>query len=169
MKIGVLADTHDHLDNLRTAVEIFNHHGCELVAFAGDFVSPIVGPTFRKLHAPLIACFGDNEGNQIGIQGGLSIVGKVGIPPLGFETRDGTRILLTHMLEDLRGMIDGADIIIYAHTHKPRAEQDRWGRLFLNPGETSGWTYRKPTVAILETTTKQVDFIRLDEMASPVS
>ena len=44
MRIGVFGDVHDHVDNLRRAINIFNDSRCELVLFAGDLVSPLVVP-----------------------------------------------------------------------------------------------------------------------------
>ena len=159
MRIGVFADAHDHLDNVRHAVAEFNRRRCELVMFAGDFVSPMVPTVMRRLNCPVVACFGDNDGNKIGIAGGMRIVGEVGEPPFGVVTDDGTRILLSHVPESVRGLVDGFHVVISAHTHKPRITRDEQGRLFLCPGETSGWTYRKPTVAILETQPLAAEFV----------
>ncbi len=151
MRIGVFADIHDHLDHARAAIEEFNRRECELVVFAGDFVSTFVVPVLRGLRCRLVGCFGDNEGNKVGLAGGLRIVGTVGEPPLGFRAADGTRIVVTHQLELLRDDYEGADVVVFGHTHKPSVRRDEVGRLFVNPGETSGWTYRRPSVAILET------------------
>ncbi len=151
MLIGVLADIHDHLDHLREAIRRFNASGCELVLFAGDLVSTFAIPPLRRLHCPMIGCFGDNEGNKVGIYGGMQIVGTMAEPPLGIRLPDGTRVLLTHQWELLRGDTCGSDVVVYAHTHRPRIDVDAEGRLLLNPGETSGWTYRRPTIALLET------------------
>jgi putative phosphoesterase len=140
MRIGVFADTHDHLDNLRLAVAEFNRRECELVVFAGDLVSTFAIPPLRRLRCPLIASFGDNEGNKIGIRGGMQIIGQVADPPFGFRAPDGTRFLVTHQHELLRGLLDGADIVIYAHTHRPRIYTDEQGRLLVNPGETESRT-----------------------------
>jgi predicted phosphodiesterase len=111
----------------------------------------MVVPHLRGLACPLVASFGDNEGNRVGLRGGLRIVGEVADPPFGFRTRDGVRVLVTHQLELLRRDYDGADLVIYGHTHKPNIRRDDAGRWFVNPGETSGWTYRRPTVALVET------------------
>lgn len=164
MRIGIFADAHDHLDNVRRAVSMFNNAGCQLVVFAGDFVSPIVVPPLRKLHCRVLACFGDNEGNKIGISGGMRVIGTVAEPPFGFRTPDGTRILVAHTLESLRGHIDGADVVIFSHTHRPVISRDNKGRLFVNPGETSGWTYRKPSIALLETAPLDAEIFPLPEM-----
>jgi putative phosphoesterase len=161
MRLGVFADTHDHLDRIRLAVAEFNRQKCDLVLFAGDFVSTFAIPPLRKLECRLIACFGDNEGNRTGIRGGMEIIGEIADPPFGFQTVEGTKIFVTHQLELLRGDYDGADIVIFAHTHKPSISRDATGRLFLNPGETSGWSFGKPSIALLETATREASLIWL--------
>jgi uncharacterized protein len=93
----------------------------------------------------------------------MRIVGDVGDPPLGI-TADGVRILVTHQLERLRGQVEGTDVIIFAHTHRPSVRRDETGRLFINPGETSGWTYRKPSIAILETGPLEATIVPLPEL-----
>ena len=153
MLVGIFADTHDHLDNLRRVVAWCNAASCDQVLFAGDLVSTFVIPALRKLEAPLIGCFGDNEGNKVGIYGGMSIIGSIGEPPLGVRLEDGTRVLLTHQKELLSGGLEeGADVVVFSHTHKPLAALDSAKRLWINPGEASGWTYGRATMAFLETT-----------------
>ena len=167
MRVGVFADAHDHVDNVRRAVRIFNDLGCRLVIFAGDFVSPLVIPPLRKLTSTLIACYGDNDGNRPGIAGGMRIVGTLGEPPFGIRLADGTRLLLTHQLEMLRGQLDGAQVVIWAHTHKSGIARDAAGRLLLNPGETSGWVFRKPSLACFESETLEAWLIPLPEPGPP--
>jgi len=165
MRVGIFADSHDHLDNIRCAVEQFNAAECELVVFAGDLVSTFAVPPLRKLNCPVIGCFGDNEGNKLGLLAGLRIIGRWGEPPFGFKTADGTRFLLAHMYRQLREVGGEFDVAIYAHTHRPEIQRDELGRLFINPGETGGWTYRDPTIVLLETTTREAEIIRLNEFA----
>ncbi|MBS0208308.1 MAG: metallophosphoesterase [Planctomycetes bacterium] len=164
MQIGIFADIHDHLDNARAAVDEFNRRGCGLVIFAGDFVSTFTIPVLRGLNCPLLGCFGDNEGNKLGLTGGLRIVGQVGEPPLGFRTAEGLKFLVTHQYELLRGDLDGANVVVFGHTHKPSVVRDGDDRLLINPGETSGWTYRRPTVAVLDTATMSVEIVELPGM-----
>ena len=161
MRIGIFADTHDHLANIRLAVERFNAEQVELVLFAGDFVSTIAVPPLRNLKAPLVACFGDNEGNKVGLQSGIKLVGKLAEPPVHLTVDDGTRFVLTHMKRQLRGVDVDYDIAVFGHTHKPRIESDDRGRMLINPGETSGWSYGRPTIAVLETTTRVATILDL--------
>lgn len=167
MRVGVFADAHDHVDNVRRAVVVFNRLECKLVLFAGDFVSPLVIPPLRKLTCPLIACYGDNDGNRVGIAGGMRIVGTLGNPPFGVKLPDGRKVLLTHQLESLRGSVDGAEVVIWAHSHKPGIARDKEGRLLLNPGETAGWVFRKPTVAWFESESLEAEIVPLPEPGPP--
>jgi len=161
MLVGIFADTHDHLDNIRLAVARLNEAKCELVLFAGDLVSTFAVPPLRKLQCPLVGCFGDNEGNKVGLLAGFALVGQIGEPPVRYTAADGTRFIICHMQRQLRGQPDDWDIAVFGHTHKPRVRQDELGRLLINPGETSGWTFGQPTIAVLETSTREVEIVSL--------
>lgn len=162
MLVGIFADSHDHLDHIRQTVELFNHHGCEIVLFAGDFVSTICVPPLRKLNCPVVAAYGDNDGNKVGLKSGFTIIGTVADPPVHYTAADGTRFVIVHMLRQLRGDADEFDVAVYGHTHKPRIHHDELGRLYINPGETAGWTFGRPTVALLETRDRQARIIALN-------
>lgn len=160
MRVGIFADSHDHLAHLRLAVELFNAAECRLVLFAGDLVSTFAVPPLRKLRCPLVGCYGDNEGNKVGLMSGFALVGTLGEPPLWHTAEDGTRFVLCHMKRQLRGLAD-FDVAVFGHTHKPRIEHDDTGRLLINPGETSGWTFGRPTVVLLETSTLDAQIVPL--------
>jgi len=163
MQIGIFADTHDHLDNIRLAVEQFNAAECDCVLFAGDLVSTFAVPPLRKLRCPLVACFGDNEGNKAGLLAGTSIVGRLGEPPFSYKAADGTRFLIAHMERQFRGLEGDFEVAVYAHTHKPRFSRDKQGRLLVNPGETSGWTYGDPTIVLLDTASLEPRLVHLKQ------
>ena len=167
MRVGIFADSHDHLDNIRLAVQCFNQAECACVLFAGDLVSTIAVPPLRGLKCPLVGCFGDNEGNKIGLLAGLSMVSKLfQDPPVHYRGEDGTRLVIVHMKPQLRLVRDDFDVAVYGHTHKPRVYRDENGRLFINPGETSGWSFGHPTVALLNTEALSVDFVELTQRPS---
>jgi hypothetical protein len=166
--IGIFADAHDHLDNIRRAVERFNRERVDLVLFAGDFVSTIAVPPLRRLEAPLVACYGDNEGNKIGLASGFRLVGQLAEPPVRLTVDDGTRLVIAHMKRQLRGL-DDYDVGVVGHTHKPRIERDARGRLLINPGETSGWSFGRPTIALFDTSTKQATIVELAPASAPAA
>lgn len=154
LQIGIFADTHDNVPHIAQAVKRFNAANVDLVLFAGDLVSTICVPPLRKLSAPVIGCFGDNEGNKPGILSGFRIVGQLSEPPVQVTANDGTRIVLVHMRRQLRGLASDYDVAVFAHTHKPRIELDTSDRLLLNPGEAGGWSFGKPTIAFLDTASR---------------
>jgi hypothetical protein len=168
MRVGIFADSHDHLANIRLAVERFNAAECELALFAGDLVSTFAVPPLRKLRCPFVGCFGDNEGNKVGLLAGFSLVGQLGEPPLLHTAADGTRFVLCHMKRQLRGLAADFDVAVFGHTHKPRIERDLAGRLLINPGETSGWTFGRPTIVLLETRTMEAEVVELARLTSHV-
>jgi uncharacterized protein len=161
MLVGIFADTHDHLANIRLAVERFNAAQCDVVLFAGDLVSTFAVPPLRKLNCPVVGCFGDNEGNKVGLLAGFALVGQIGEPPVRYTADDGTRFIVCHMQRQLRGQADDWDIAVFGHTHKPRVQRDELGRLLINPGETSGWTFGRPTIVLLETSTRRAEIVAL--------
>lgn len=91
------------------------------------------------------------------------MVGKLSEPPVRITTDDGTRFVLVHMKRQLRGLDADYDVAVFGHTHKPRIERDDQGRLMVNPGETSGWTFGRPTIVLLETATRHARVVDLLE------
>lgn len=163
MRIGIFSDTHDHLENIRRVVMMFNDRECECVLFAGDLVSTFAVPPLRDLRCPLYGCFGDNEGNRIGIRGGFRILGEIKEAPAAYQLADGTRVVIAHMERQLKGYSHDFDVAVFGHTHRPIIKRDDRGRLLINPGESSGWTFGQPTVACLETSTWQVEILPVDQ------
>ena len=53
-------------------------------------------------------------------------------------------------------------MVIYGHTHRPSIRHDPGRPLLINPGEASGWTYRQPSFAMLDTATMQAEIIWLE-------
>ena len=76
-------------------------------------------------------------------------------------TDDGTRFVLVHMKRQLRGVADDFDIAVFGHSHKPRITRDTAGRLFINPGETSGWSFGRSTIVLLDTAARAAQVIEL--------
>ena len=162
MKVGIFADSHDHLDNIRRVVRMFNELEVDCVLFAGDLVSTFAVPPLRQLNAKILGCFGDNEGNKTGLLGGFKVIGQIGEAPAFYQLDDGTRVVIAHMQSQLAGFSAEFDVAVYGHTHRPNIQRDEHGRLWINPGETSGWTFNNPTVALLETSAMEAAILPID-------
>ncbi|MGA2974766.1 MAG: metallophosphoesterase [Spirochaetia bacterium] len=163
MKIGVLSDTHDHLANIRKAVEIFSKNGVEALIHAGDFCSPFTLAEFKPLAERGIkmqAVFGNNDGDRV------LLMRRAG-DFCSFS--DGARILVLaekriavlhypDLAEDLY-QLGAYDLVIYGHNHKARVEGG--GKKLLNPGTCSGYIAEAATIALVETGSMDVEIVKL--------
>lgn len=173
MKIGVISDIHDHINNLRQAIKILNNKKVDLVFFCGDLSSPFTLDTFKDLKAPVKAVFGNNEGDKV------SIFRKKEKEKLNFEYAPkrglmwdlklkGKRIAVFHghQAEITNSLVHSKlfDFVFTGHTHNSHIKQ--LGKtLWVNPGNICGWTGLdlkpvKPSLAIIDLKTKSVKIIR---------
>ncbi len=163
MRIGVLSDTHDNLANIRKAVEVFSRNGVEAIIHAGDFCSPFTLPEFKPLAdrgVRMHAVFGNNDGDHV-------LLIKRGAEFCSFSegacfvTLEGRRFVAVHDPELGQDLYRNGtyDLVIYGHDHKQRLEGAE--RKLLNPGTCSGYLAEHATVALADTTTLQIEIVRL--------
>lgn len=160
MLIGVISDTHDNIDRINQAIDVFNTKGVELVVHAGDITSPFaLIPFNEKLRADYTGIFGNNDGDKVLLH--KRSEGRIHPQPHIFEAA-GKKIVVIHehfLVESLASSGD-YDIVIYGHTHRARVEK-KGNTLILNPGEAGHWLYGKATVAILDTERLDAEIITL--------
>ena len=70
MKIGILSDTHDDIDNVKEAIYRFKEQKVELIIHAGDFVFPGIIDEFKTSqnedwHPKLVGVLGNNDGEKL--------------------------------------------------------------------------------------------------------
>lgn len=152
MKIGIIADSHDHKDNITASVAWFNSEKVALVLNAGDLVAPFTARIFQKLDARMICVFGNNDGERLG----LSRTFEIHRHPHVVET-GGLKILLLHEPDNLESIAKSGDydVIVYGHTHEKDIREVGATKI-VNPGECCAWLTGIGTVAILETETMEV-------------
>ncbi|AEC51032.1 hypothetical protein PNA2_0115 [Pyrococcus sp. NA2] len=160
MKIGIMSDTHDNLPAIRMAVEFFNKEGVELVLHAGDFVAPFVAKELSKLNAPLKGVFGNNDGEREGLKERLGIKDEVLTLDL-----DGFKVIMLHGTDEriVEALAKSQlyDIVIRGHTHR-HGIQEVGRTIVINPGEVCGYVTGIKSVAILNTTEREIRIINLE-------
>jgi hypothetical protein len=163
VKIGIMSDTHDRLDAIDKAIDLFNREKVEHVLHAGDLVSPFVAPKFAKLKAKLHIVWGNNEGDKEFIRVKF---GEIGITPLGnFATLelDSKKIALLHGKHEevVNSLVKcgSYDVVVRGHNH--RAEIVEGKTLLINPGEVCGYLTGRQTVVILNLTGLKAEILRL--------
>ena len=162
MHLGVMSDSHDNVPMVHRAVEIFNQRGVDLVAHAGDFVAPFAVAPLADLNCRVVAVFGNNDGERVGLAKRFEAgIGEVH-PNLAPAELGGRRIAAVHYPElgepIARG--DAYDLVIYGHTHRidVRSVGDC---LLLNPGEVGAWLTGRATVAVVDMDTLEVEILDL--------
>jgi len=161
LKLGLIADTHDNIPNIRKAIKIFNETGIRLIAHAGDFIAPFSAKEFKAFKGKIIAVFGNCDGEKKGLKEAFKGIGE--IYEEGFSFRAGRRhIFLTHVPDNLESdsMIKEYDLLIFGHTHKAEVKKIG-GSVIVNPGEAGGWLYGKATIAIADLESLSVKIISL--------
>ncbi len=161
MKIGLISDSHDHIDNIRKAVQVFKDRGVSLVIHAGDIVSPPALKPFEGMR--FAGIFGNNDGEQIGL---MKTFGKLG-GELGGDflalREDGLAIAVYHgTVPELTQALVACgkyDLVITGHTHK-RVNERVGASLLLNPGSAHGFD-GQATVMVMETAGLKVETIEL--------
>lgn len=135
MRIGLISDTHnlvrpEALDALR---------GVAHIVHAGDICKRDVLDTLAAL-APLTVVRGNND-----------IADELAhLPEHARIELAGATIHVVHDIADVPKQLDGIDIVVTGHSHKPLIER-RAGVLFVNPGSAGPRRFKLPiTLALLD-------------------
>jgi putative phosphoesterase len=170
MRVGLLSDTHDRLPAIESLLRYMQQHGVHLVLHTGDFCAPFSLKPFVELNMPLIGVFGRNDGDQEGLrayaQRGVGIELFEG--PHSMEL-GGQRVMMVHDLSDANARsVESHQIVVHGFTHREEMKT-RGETLLVNPGEGCGWLHGEPSGAILDLTTRDVQFFKLRDLptASP--
>lgn len=161
MKLGVIADTHENMPKIASAVELFNHEKVDLVLHAGDFISPITAGEFEKLDAGLVGVFGNNDGETAGLLERYEGIGELHVEPHEMEV-GGRKIVLMHLPDCLDALVASGvyDLIVYGHTHRIDVREEPCA--VLNPGEACGWITGRCTAALVDLESMSVEVVDLE-------
>ena len=154
MKLGLISDTHDHLDP--RVAKLFK--GVSHILHAGDIGMPALLLEL-ELIAPVTAVAGNTDDPALGY------------PLTRLVKLADHKFLIHHIVDphdlhdDLKSLIakDRPDVVLFGHTHKPFFERIN-GILFSNPGYAGKQRFSQPrTIALLHCGGKELrhEFIPL--------
>lgn len=158
MLLGIISDTHDHIEKVKKAIEIFKQYNLIGVIHCGDFVAPFTLREFANLKTKFYGVFGNCDGEK----DGLSRVAKennflLTEAPLELSFGD-KKFLIFHKLR--KENIKNVDYVIYGHTHQYEIKKEE-NIFYINPGEACGLLTEKATIAILDIKENKVDIIEI--------
>ena len=157
MKVGIVSDSHDNLPAVDAALAAFRGRAVQMLIHAGDFVAPFAVKRFLSLDVPMLAVFGNCDGEKKALASLLPGIAE----GARRETVDGKNILIVHSIDSLEPTgAGGVDLIVCGHTHQPTISGDR--PLVINPGECGGWVTGRSTAAVLDTDTMTAELLELN-------
>ena len=163
MRVGLMADSHDRVPAVAEFVKQMQAAGVSMLIHAGDYCAPFALRPIEEASMSLAGVFGKNDGDQRGLQAkaAAGFGAELFESPHSFEV-GGQRLLVVHDIGDVQPRsIEGHSIVVHGCTHQQEMKT-RGDTLIINPGESCGWVYGAPKAAILDLTTKQVEFLTLD-------
>jgi putative phosphoesterase len=191
LKIGIISDTHDDVENVQSAIEIFNAEKVTHVIHAGDYIFPGIVLEFKKLDAKFIGVLGNNDGERVHLLKNFLAIGGELKGELGEVELDGVIFGMYHGTDEQlkKKLVDSGkyDVIITGHTHRiempsvhstinPNDEKQQDGNkirkndgqtLVLNPGtahrkvDSISGAFKEGGIIIFDTENKDYKFVNL--------
>lgn len=162
MILAVMSDTHDHIWNLRKALQLIKERGVEAIIHCGDFVAPFMLKELDQADIPVHGVFGNNDGDQY-LLTKMSLTELSSITLYGLTGEldfSGFKVAFTHY----RAVADGLaasgrfDLVCFGHSHEGFLERAGETDL-LNPGEVMGKD-GSPGFYLVDTLTRKYEPIK---------
>lgn len=160
MKVGIVSDTHDNLDVVQAAVDVFEDEA-DVVVHCGDIVAPFSARPFDTDAFEFYAVRGNNDGEWALER----LVDEFGV----YLGEMGELVLDEHHVAVYHGTSEGIvgalldcghyDYVFRGHTHE-RVHDDHDGTVHLNPGgiPTDPGGGQPPAAVIMDTESGDVTF-----------
>jgi putative phosphoesterase len=169
MKIALLSDIHDHIWNLKKALETAELQNTDAMLFCGDLCAPFIikllGQGYSK---PIHLVLGNNDGDVASIIANANSFSHIHIHGEYFKSEfDNKTFAMNHYPDKARKLAEhGAyDVVCYGHNHV-QAEESIGSTLVVNPGTIMGFHGGSleevpATFMTLETATLKTKVVRL--------
>ncbi|MEO6808735.1 MAG: metallophosphoesterase family protein [Isosphaeraceae bacterium] len=157
MRIGILSDTHDHLNRTARAVALLKSEGAEALIHCGDLTTPEIVHQCAELPSSFV--LGNNDFDEVGLRAAVELIGGVFLGWGGEVILGDRRIAVTHgdSTKEMRRLAaEGPDYLLFGHTHQPSDRRDGPTRL-INPGALH--RARTWTVAVLDLATDDLHLL----------
>lgn len=160
MELGIVSDTHDDLDVVAAAVDLFDGH-VDAVVHCGDFVAPFAALPFDA-DFDFYAVRGNNDGEWglaetvDGFGTYFGEFGSIEMDDVEIAIYHGTSLALVEALVE-SGLYD---YVLHGHTHQ-RAHEAADGTIRLNPGGVpieADSDAEPPAGIVLDTDSGEVEF-----------
>lgn len=156
MKIGILADTHNHVARTATAIDTFIANGCDALLHCGDLANSEIVVLCSQL--PFHFVIGNHD-DEAALKLAAQRDGATCHGQLMDQTFDSCRIMMTHghVKQSVKAIENACpDYFLCGHSHVA-CDRVENGIRKLNPGAL--YRTKTPSVAILNTKDGSVEFL----------
>jgi putative phosphoesterase len=159
MKIAIISDSHDNLENLKKFFDFAKKEKIEILIHCGDVCNGETLKEIEKNFEQIYLCLGNADIKESLLEEAKKTKifekeGKIEI--------DGLKIGFCHMCNLKEKNLEGFDFYFFGHPHWPFLKKE--GDCYLaNPGNLAGLFY-KATFAILDTKTRKLKLKILEKI-----
>ena len=163
MKIAIISDSHDHLDNMKKVLGAVKD--TDAMIFCGDGCAPFAWEFLADNYSkPIYAVLGNVDGDWNRITDRMLQRKHVKLDPeLGEVELGGKKIAINHYtaIGRLIAASGQYDLVCCGHTHKVETKESGKA-LMVNPGDVMGRFDNKAHYAIYDTETGKVELKQID-------
>ena len=153
MKIAIVSDTHDNIDNFNKIIEFLHKENIGTILHCGDICNQeIINEATKNFKGEIMFVRGNGDFQLHNIPEKLEI-------ELGNK-----KIFFNHYPDIAKRKAESGkfDLVFYGHTHRPWVEMIGNCKL-VNPGEVAGQRF-KPTFAIYDTENDKLELKILEKI-----
>ena len=160
MRIGVISDSHDHIDHLQQAITVFQNENVDTLIHCGDYSAPFMIRELTSFRGDIHIVFGNVNDRylttKICIEQHVYLHGELAELEI-----DGKKIAVIHYpdIAESLALSGKFDVVFYGHTHKHDYREVN-NCLLVNPGELMG-RFGCVSCAIYDTRNNTVEFREL--------
>ncbi len=161
MKIGIISDSHDRIENLNKAMEMMKDEKVSELIHCGDFTAPFMINELEKFPGNVHIVFG-NIDDRYRTTKKVENSENVKLYGNNFEIEiKGKKIGAVHepFFANMMAKSGDYDIVFHGHTHNKKKEKIN-DTLLVNPGELMG-RKEKPGFAIYSIEKNKIEFKEL--------
>ena len=167
MKVAIISDVHDNFHNLVLFFEQVKKCKVEKIIFLGDFINNGIAKMLASADVPVIAIWGNNDGEKVAIT--KTSLAKGSNMTIGFGTYDsveidGRNIFITHypLLAKPMAKSGDFDAVFYGHNHNHNIDKID-DCIIVNPGEISAHKTKEASFAIYNTKDNSAEIIMIKD------
>ena len=163
MKLGILSDTHNHLGNLKRALDMLRAAHIKTIIHCGDISTPQTAVYMAGFH--VIYTYGNTDMGMPAIRQQLQLLNPDNVADFNFSgVLDGVPVAATH--SHLPGIVQELvqsqqyAYVFHGHTHRRRDEMVGKTRI-INPGALGGTRHEHRSICIVDLSTGSVQFEKI--------